>query len=177
LPYRPSRHLLLKCAATLLIAVLAGGILVPAAWAKSNDATPAPPSFLSGSPWSQIQGGPAHPGEVQPNSTDQPDVFSVPPPPAPPYEQAWRFDPTDSAGASGPVISGETVYALGEKSVYAIDLATGESMWSVSRVEGPMTVPAVTAPSGDAAPRLIYTQGTGDKTELVGLNTGSQQQV
>ena len=172
MPYRPSRHLLAKCAAVMMLSGLVAVSMALGASAAVGDAASRTEPFLPGGPWSQIQGGATHLGEME-----APMGSPSPQPLAPPYEQAWRFDPTDSAGVSGPVVSGETVYALGEESVYAVDLATGEARWSVDRETGPLTVPAVTASSGDAAPRLVYTQGVGDKTELAGLNTGSQQQT
>lgn len=173
MPQRLSRQLLAKCAATMVPALLATALLGPAAWAKTGNAIQ--PPATPASPWSQAQGGSAHTG-IAPIPSP-PGSVAVPGAPVPPYEQAWRFDPPDSTGVSGPVASGDTIYALGQKSVYAVDATTGEVRWTVSREEGPLTVPAVTAPSGDAASRLIYTQGTADKTELVGLNTGNQQQI
>jgi len=177
LPDRLSRHLLAKCAPAMMLGVLVAVPMALGASAAPGDVASQVVSFVPGGPWSQIQGGAAHLGQMRLDPKDQAESASVPRPPAPPYEQVWRFDPPDSAGVSGPVVQGETVYALGEKSVYAVDLATGEARWSVPREAGPLTVPVVTASSGGASPRLIYTEGVGAKTELVGVNTGSQRQL
>lgn len=162
-----------------VVAVLATSATASTASAGAGDAASKAASekvsYAPAGPWSQIQGGAAHLGVMQPNPMDP---GSVPEPPAPPYGQAWRFDPTDSAGVSGPVISGETVYALGEKSVYAVDLATGEARWSVSREAGPMTVPAIAqSDSQGTGSILVYTQGMGADTALVGLDVSNQKQV
>lgn len=103
-------------------------------------------------PWGQAQGGPTHTGYVAEA-------------PAPPYQEAWRFDATpggsDGAfGLSAPVIAGSAVVAVGPRAVVAADLDSGEPLWSVDRTYGPPVSPAVAStPDGRV---LLYTQGFGD---------------
>ena len=102
--------------------------------------------------WGQAQGGPAHTGYVAEA-------------PAPPYQEAWRFGATPGGtggafGLSAPVIAGSTVVAVGPRVVVAVDLDSGEPLWSVDRTYGPPVSPAIASiPDGRV---LLYTQGFGD---------------
>jgi outer membrane protein assembly factor BamB len=98
--------------------------------------------------WPQFQAGPDHPGAVADGV-------------APPYRQAWRFDPglTGRFGVSAPVLQGDLAVTVGPTAVYGVDLATGEAAWQLTRAYGPVAVPAI-APAGEGS-ALIYTEGYG----------------
>ena len=108
----------------------------------------APVWAQSAASWPQFQGGPDHPGSV-------PDGV------APPYRQAWRFDPglAGRFGVSAPVLQGDLAVTVGPTAVYGVDLATGEAAWQLTRAYGPVAVPAI-APAGEGS-ALIYTEGYG----------------
>jgi outer membrane protein assembly factor BamB len=122
----------LRAAAVVLLAAMSAA----PAWAQ------APAS------WAQFQGGPDHPGSAADGA-------------APPYRQAWRFDPglTGRFGVSAPVLQGDLAVTVGPTAVYGVDLATGEAAWQLTRAYGPVAVPAI-APAGEGS-ALIYTEGYG----------------
>jgi outer membrane protein assembly factor BamB len=101
----------------------------------------------SDSGWTQFQGDGAHVG-VGPDGV------------APPYREAWRFDPELAGrfGVSAPVLAGDVAVTVGPRAVYGVDLATGETAWEVQRTYGPSVPPAV---AGEGADLLIYTEGYG----------------
>jgi outer membrane protein assembly factor BamB len=98
--------------------------------------------------WPQFQDGSAHPGSLADGV-------------APPYRQAWRFDPglTGRFGVSAPVLEGDLAVTVGPRAVYGVDLATGATSWQIARAYGPVIVPAI-APAGEGS-ALIYTEGYG----------------
>jgi outer membrane protein assembly factor BamB len=109
----------------------------------------AAPAWAQGAAsWPQFQGGPDHPASVADGV-------------APPYREAWRFDPglTGRFGVSAPVIEGDVAVTVAPRAVYAVDLTTGEQAWELPRAYGPTSMPAI-ATAGDA-PALIYTEGYG----------------
>lgn len=100
--------------------------------------------------WGQAQGGPAHAG------------FSADGAP-PPYRSGWRLPvPLTSPcpfGLSAPVVSGQTVVAVGARRVLAADLSSGRQLWSVARAYGPPEPGAIAeTPKGEL---LLYTEGFG----------------
>ena len=154
-------------AAALMLAALVACSLP--AWAAAAAKSPTPDAratpYEPAGPWPQFQLDPQHSG-------------ALPEGPAPPYKQSWRFDAPGDAGVSGPVISGETVYAVGDTAVYALDLASGSQLWSVERASGPLATPAVASPSGGHGPDiLLYLEGGGKESGLVALDTTTQQQL
>ena len=98
--------------------------------------------------WTQFQGDGAHAGAASEGV-------------APPYREAWRFDPelTGRFGVSAPAIAGEVAVTVGPRAVYGVDLATGEAAWTIVRIYGPSAAPAVAAT--EAGDLLIYTEGYG----------------
>jgi len=117
-------------------------------------------------PWSQYQGGSTHPGA---SDTEQL---------SPPLEESWRFTPEEKGGLSAPVISGDTVFALGRTKVYAVATSSGELVWSIDREDGPITSPVVFESSDPkSAPLLAYVEGEGKDTQLVAVDTAEGKQV
>ncbi|MEO8477015.1 MAG: PQQ-binding-like beta-propeller repeat protein, partial [Actinomycetota bacterium] len=102
--------------------------------------------------WSGFQGGATHAGFASEG-------------PAPPYTEAWTAPselggPSGQFGLSQPVVVDDTVVALATRSVVALDLATGESRWTIGRDPGPAVPPAVYAPSSGTV-AIVYTEGFG----------------
>jgi len=102
--------------------------------------------------WSGFQGDPAHSGYASEG-------------PAPPYAEAWTSlaelgGTSEQFGLSQPVVVGDTVVALGTRSVVAVDLATGESSWTVARDPGPAVPPAAYVLE-TATVAIAYTEGFG----------------
>jgi outer membrane protein assembly factor BamB len=102
--------------------------------------------------WSGFQGDPAHSGYASDG-------------PAPPYAEAWTSlaelgGTSGQFGLSQPVVVGDTVVALGTRSVVAVDLATGESRWTVGRDPGPAVPPAAYA-LNTGTDAIVYTEGFG----------------
>jgi outer membrane protein assembly factor BamB len=129
---RRALHRGLGAAAVLVLATLSAA----PAWAQSAAS------------WPQFQGGAAHTGSLTDGA-------------APPYRQAWRFDPglTGRFGVSAPVLEGDLAVTVGPRAVYGVDLGTGEASWQIARAYGPVAVPAI-APAGEGS-ALIYTEGYG----------------
>ena len=101
-----------------------------------------------GGAWRQVHGNGAHAGWVSDGV-------------APPYREAWRFDPglTGRFGVSAPVIAGDVVWTVAPRAVHGVDLASGEATSTVPRAYGPSAAPAVA--SGPGGEVLIYTEGYG----------------
>src|SRR4051794_12236958 len=87
----------------LLGAVLFSGSAIAQAWGQSDAG------------WAQFQGDGAHVGAGSDGA-------------APPYREAWRFDPGLSGrfGVSAAVVAGDVAVAVAPRAVYGVDLATGE---------------------------------------------------
>ncbi|MEX0754255.1 MAG: PQQ-binding-like beta-propeller repeat protein [Actinomycetota bacterium] len=81
--------------------------------------------------------------------------------PEPPYRIAWEFpvERVNQRGASPAVIAGGLVVTVGPDAVHALDIATGDEVWSVPREPGPPVAPAIVA-DGDRS-LLVYTEGGG----------------
>lgn len=84
------------------------------------------------------------------------------PGPAPPYRLAWHVDvapggATGKQGLSQPIVVGGTVIATAPDEVLGIDAATGDVAWTVERMEGPSTPPAVA--DGGEGGILLFTEG------------------
>lgn len=178
MPERPARRsrslraLAFVLSAALLL-FLAAEVPASAAGGGNGNGDGTDTRYAPAPPWSQFQGGPAHLGAME----DYPGAMGGAAP-EPPYSKVWTFSPGDGAGLSGPVISGDTVYATGEDAVYAFDLSSGEQKWSVQRDPGPINVPAVAVPDQQGSSQvLLYTQGKGEKTVLVGLATETEKQL
>jgi outer membrane protein assembly factor BamB len=127
--------------------ILIGAALLSAAFGLSSAA-----AQPASEPWSQTQGGPAHGG-------------FVPEGPQPPYREAWRVEepaggPTNQFGISAPVLTGRLAIAVGPENVLAVDVATGESAWTIDREFGPPVAPAVVEAGGRTL--VLYSEGFGD---------------
>jgi outer membrane protein assembly factor BamB len=98
--------------------------------------------------WVQVQGNAAHTGVAAAG-------------PAPPYKEAWRFDPGVAGrfGFSTPVIGGDVAVTVGTHAVFGVDLATGETAWTVDRDFGPPVSAAVGTAGGSSV--VVYTEGFG----------------
>ena len=103
------------------------------------------------SEWPQFQGGPGHSGSLEDG-------------PAPPYRERWRLvaGDVDDRAFSGVAIADGLAFAVGDRAVYAVDLATGEIAWDLPRAGGPLSVPAVVAGRGDDPGTLLYLEGPAD---------------
>ncbi len=101
------------------------------------------PAAAAEGPWTQYQGGPAHPGA----SAEAP---------APPYVERWRFSPEEGA-LSGAVLTEDLAIAVGPEAVYALGLEDGEVAWRIPRDGGPLSIPALAAVGG--GPALLYVEG------------------
>ena len=111
--------------------------------------------------WPQFQGGAGHPGASAGG-------------PAPPYRQAWRFVSPDGA-VSGAVIEDDVAIAVGSRTVYGIDVATGKEMWTLSRNGGPISIPAVGSRAGHRI--LVFVEeGAGGRTSLVGVDLDTRRE-
>ncbi len=80
--------------------------------------------------WSQFQGSADHRGVLAEG-------------PEPPYRIRWTFPAPGDEELSGAVIVQDVAISVGERAVYAVDLATGELAWEVPRSGGPISTPAV----------------------------------
>lgn len=134
---RPPPHRLVCFGAAVTVAVLA---LPGLAGAQALDG------------WSQYQGGADHAGAVGEG-------------PAPGFRTVWAIGqqtggPRDAYGLSAPVVGQGTVVATGPTAVVAVDVATGDPAWSVERVLGPSTTPALV--DGPDGPLVVFTEGWGD---------------
>jgi len=149
-----------------LAAAAFGGLLVLGSATLSSAAERSPEEWTPAVPWSQYQGAPAHLGA---SDTDQL---------APPLEESWRFTPEEKGGLSAPVISGDTVFALGRTKIYAVSTSSGELVWSIDREDGPITSPVVFESSDpESAPLLAYVEGEGKDTQLVAVDTAEGKQA
>jgi len=106
----------------------------------------------AGDGWSQFQGGPAHTGVAATG-------------PAPGYRLAWEFlqaggGPRGEYGLSAPVVTGDTVVAVGPESIVGLTVATGDVAWSIDRALGPSVGAAVA--QGPDGPVVLFTEGWGD---------------
>lgn len=152
---RSVSRLLRACAALGALLVLAG----PAPMAIAVGGTVAQEQ---GPAWPQFQGDAEH-------------TAYVPDGPQPPYEVAWRYEPTGFGGFSGAVVANGAAFAVSAKKVVAVDLQTGEELWAVDRADGPVTIPAIA--SGEKSDILVYSEGKGAGTLLVGAraDTGERE--
>lgn len=118
----------------------------------------------TGESWSQFQGGPTHAAFEQ----DSPE---------PPYETAWTYQPggDETAGLSTPVVVGHIAAAITSKTVIALDLESGEELWSEPRVEGPITPPA----TGVLGLRrvIVFTEGEGEETVLAAMDLDERKRL
>lgn len=80
--------------------------------------------------WSQFQGGSDHRGVLAEG-------------PEPPYRIRWTFPAPEGEALSGAVIVDDLAISVGERTVYAIDLLTGDLAWDVPRAGGPISTPAI----------------------------------
>lgn len=118
-------------------ALVAALILVP------GGSVPAAAQEDRASGWSQFQGGPGHPGILEDG-------------PPPPYTVRWTFPAPRGEALSGAVIVEDVVVTVGEKAVFGVDVATGETAWQAPRAGGPLSIPAVA--TGNRA-TLLYLDG------------------
>jgi outer membrane protein assembly factor BamB len=100
--------------------------------------------------WSQFQGGP--------------DRMGVGVGPAPGYRTAWESPhpaggPRNAYGLSAPIVIDGAAVAVGPEEIVAVDLATGDTAWTVERALGPPVAPA--AMSADGRDLLLFTDGWG----------------
>ena len=95
--------------------------------------------------WPQFQGDAAHTG-------------TLPDGPEPPYRSSWIYRPGASADQllATPVASGSVFVVEGPDGLYAVDVRTGEELWTVER-DGPPAIPAIATVAGTEA--VVYTDG------------------
>jgi eukaryotic-like serine/threonine-protein kinase len=93
--------------------------------------------------WTSFQGGPERTG-------------SAPGAPSPPLAVAWTFG-TKSPATSSPVVAGGAAVFETAGQVTAVDPATGERLWSIPRLPGPVA-PVAIDPSTNGG-MLVYTEG------------------
>lgn len=125
---------------------------------------PIPAAAHSGESWSQFQGGPPH-AAFQEDS------------PEPPYETAWIYQPEgdENAGLSTPVVVGHIAAAVSSKTVIALDLESGEELWTEPRTEGPITSPAI----GILGVRrvIVLTEGEGEDAVLSAMDLDERERL
>jgi outer membrane protein assembly factor BamB len=128
--------------------------------------------------WSQFQGGPAHPGQIDAG----PDA---------PLRERWTFVAPDGEGLSGAVIAGGVAITVGRSAVTAVDLASGEVAWDVPRDGGPLSIPAVAEgppslllfvdgppeTSGGASPSASAASPSGSPTETPAPGEGDDTEA
>jgi outer membrane protein assembly factor BamB len=107
---------------------LAGAALVSSALVSAFSAAPVVAQETGA--WSQFQGGSDHRGVLVDG-------------PAPPYRIRWTFPAPEDEELSGAVIVEDLAISVGERALYAVDLASGELAWEVPRSGGPISTPAV----------------------------------
>ena len=109
--------------------------------------------------WSQLQGGPGHPGVLVDG-------------PQPPFRVRWTLPAPAGDALSGAVVAGDLAVSVGDEAVYGIDVASGAVEWQVPRDGGPLSIPAVGA--GPRARILVYLEGPGpnDAAEASGGSPG-----
>jgi outer membrane protein assembly factor BamB len=165
----PKRRITARLLALFVLAIVGSTLTDATALAGGgNGAASGDITFGAPTSWSQIQGGPAHLGVLAGSTAGAP---------APPYRQAWRFDPEGATGLSTPVAFGDVVFTLSDTSVYAVDASTGQAVWSVTRESAPLSPPALAVPDGgDGQSLLLYGEGRGAETTVVALGIESRKQ-
>jgi outer membrane protein assembly factor BamB len=76
---------------------------------------------------------------------------------------SWRAttgvgDPTEVLGVPSPILAGDLAIVVGRGTVDAIDIASGDTAWSVPRAVGP------SAPAAVAGDTLVFVEGGGEGT-------------
>ena len=83
--------------------------------------------------------------------------------PAPPYRVAWETELPGGPPVAPPVLGAGLLVVVGRSEVAALDPESGESVWSVARVEGTGGAPVV---AGDL---VLFVEGEGDDATVVAL--------
>ncbi len=137
----------------LPVRVLACGLLVGTSFLATTAAASAQLTGTTNDGWSQLQGGPTHPGSVASSS-------------APPFTERWKTavplsGPGERYGLSAPVVAGSTAVAVGPLSVLGFDVNTGRQTFAVDRDFGPPVSPAAASVKGRTV--IVYTEGFADE--------------
>jgi outer membrane protein assembly factor BamB len=121
---------------------LAGLALASSAVASALATNPVAAQETGAGAWTQFQGGPGHRG--------------VAGGPEPPYRTRWTFLAPEGDPLSGAVIVEGLAISVGERAVYAVDLATGDIAWEEPRAGGVPSTPAIVTGNRTT---LLYLEG------------------
>jgi outer membrane protein assembly factor BamB len=106
-------------------------------------AGPGSAAFAQSGGWTSFQGGPERTG-------------TAPGAPSPPLAVAWTIG-TKSPATSSPVVAGGAAVFETAGQVVAVDPATGDRLWSIPRLPGPVAPVAIDASTNGGM--LVYTEG------------------
>lgn len=113
--------------------------------------------------WPSFQGGPAHLGSA---SGIRPGFGSD-----------WRVAPQGDARLSAPAVAPGLGVSVGAGEVLGFDPASGQTLWTVDRVRGPIVPPAID-PTASAHGIVVYTEGADAKTSaLVAIDALSHERL